>query len=66
MPEKYPDLALKGKPPTPPILRSEFYGNHYYEITTLKEPKELFGQAERRIEISAECIRSREGLFDGS
>jgi len=42
------------------------YGNHHYEITTLKEPKELFGQAERRIEISAECIRSREGLFDGS
>ena len=42
------------------------YGDNYYEIVTLKEPKELFGQAGRRIEISAECIRSREGLFDGS
>jgi len=42
------------------------YGNNHYEIVTLKEPKELFGQAERRIEISAECIRSREGLFDAS
>ena len=27
---------------------------------------ELFGQADRRIEISAECIKSREGLFDAS
>ena len=42
------------------------YGDAYYEITTLKEPTELFGQADRRVEISAECIRSREGLFDGS
>jgi hypothetical protein len=42
------------------------YGDNHYEIVTLKEPKELFGQAERRIEISAECIRSREGLFDAS
>ena len=42
------------------------YGESYYEIVGLKEPRELFGQADRRIEISAECIRSREGLFDGS
>ena len=42
------------------------YGDSYYEITTLKEPTELFGQADRRVEISAECIKSREGLFDGS
>ena len=40
------------------------YGSAFYEIVSLKEPKELFGQADRRIEISAECIRSREGLFD--
>ena len=33
---------------------------------TLKEAKELFGQVDRRIEISAQCIRAREGLFDGS
>ena len=42
------------------------YGDAYYEITILKEPKELFGQADRRIEISAECIKSREGLFDAT
>jgi hypothetical protein len=42
------------------------YGENYYEIVKLEEPKELFGQAGRRIEISAECIKSREGLFDGT
>ena len=42
------------------------YGENYYEIVGLKEPLELFGQADKRIEISAECIKSREGLFDGS
>ena len=42
------------------------YGDAYYEIVSLKEPKELFGQAAHRIEIEAECIRAREGMFDGS
>tara|TARA_R100000008_G_C3586733_1_gene173042 strand:- start:1678 stop:2169 length:492 start_codon:yes stop_codon:yes gene_type:complete len=42
------------------------YGKTYYEIVALKEPKELFGQADRRMEIIAECIRAREGLFDGT
>ena len=42
------------------------YGEAYYEIVSLKEPKELFGQADKRVEISAECIRAREGIFDGS
>ena len=42
------------------------YGENYYEIVKLEEPRELFGQADRRIEISAECIKSREGLFDGT
>tara|TARA_R100001082_G_C4271866_1_gene120094 strand:- start:56 stop:550 length:495 start_codon:yes stop_codon:yes gene_type:complete len=42
------------------------YGEAFYEIVSLKEAKELFGQADRRIEISAQCIRSREGLFDGT
>jgi len=42
------------------------YGEAYYEIVSLKEAKELFGQADRRIEITAECIRAREGTFDGS
>lgn len=39
------------------------YGEAYYEIVTLKEPKELFGQADKRIEISAECIRARRVLL---
>ena len=42
------------------------YGSNYYEIVTLSEPKELFGQADRRIEISAKCLRAREGLFDAN
>lgn len=42
------------------------YGDAYYEIVALKEPTELFGQADKRIEILAECVRAREGLFDGS
>ena len=42
------------------------YGNNFYEIVKLEEPKELFGQVDKRIEISAECIKSREGLFDAS
>ena len=40
------------------------YGDAYYEIVSLKEPQELFGQADRQIEISADCIRAREGMFD--
>ena len=28
------------------------YGKTYYEIVTLQEPREIFGQADRRIEIS--------------
>ena len=42
------------------------YGNSYYEIVNLKEPKELFGQQEKRFEITAECIKAREGTFDAT
>jgi len=42
------------------------YGEAFYEIVSLKEPQELFGQADRKVEISAECIRTREGMFDGT
>ena len=42
------------------------YGDSYYEIVTLKEPREIFGQADKRIEITAECLQAREGLFDAS
>jgi len=41
------------------------YGKFYFEIVTLSEPKQLFGQIDHRIEVSAKCIRAREGLFDG-
>ncbi len=42
------------------------YGEFFYEIVTLAEPKQLFGQIDHRLEISAKCIRAREGLFDAT
>jgi hypothetical protein len=41
------------------------YGQSYYEITTLNEPRQIFGQVDHKIEIEAKCVKSREGLFDG-
>lgn len=40
------------------------YGEHFYEILNLVEPKWLFGQVESKFEIGATCIRAREGLFN--
>ena len=42
------------------------YGSFYYEIVTLNEPKQIFGQIDHKMEISAKCIRARKGLFDGT
>ena len=42
------------------------YGSFYYEIVTLNETKEIFGQVDHKMEISAKCIRARKGLFDAS
>ena len=43
------------------------YGDIYYEIVKLIEPKLIFGQVEQpRFEITAECIRARDGLFNAS
>ena len=42
------------------------YGKIYYEIVTLSEPKQLYGQIDHLLEISAKCVRSREGLFDAT
>ena len=42
------------------------YGDIYYEIVKLSEPKLLFGQPEHRFEIKAECIRARDGLFNAN
>lgn len=40
------------------------YGDRYYEIVKLNEPKQLFGQIENKFEIVANCIRAREGIFN--
>ena len=40
------------------------YGSHYYEIVTLNETKQIFGQVAHKMEISAKCIRARKGLFN--
>ena len=40
------------------------YGDIFYEIVNLAEPTQIFGQIEHKMEISAKCIRSREGIFD--
>jgi hypothetical protein len=42
------------------------YGNIHYEIVTLNEPRQLFGQIDHRIEVTAKCIKARKGLFDAS
>tara|TARA_R110001583_G_scaffold74729_14_gene206743 strand:- start:526 stop:1014 length:489 start_codon:yes stop_codon:yes gene_type:complete len=42
------------------------YGDSYYEILSLEESKLIFGQIDHKMEISAKCIRAREGLFDAS
>ena len=42
------------------------YGSIHYEIVTLSEPKQLFGQIDHLLEISAKCVRAREGLFDAT
>ena len=40
------------------------YGENFYEILNLAEPIWLYGQVESKFEITAECIRAREGLFN--
>ena len=42
------------------------YGGDYYEIVTLSEPKQLFGNTDYMLEVSAKCSRARQGLFDGT
>ncbi len=42
------------------------YGDALYEIVTLDEPTLIYGQIDHKLEISATCIRAREGLFDGT
>lgn len=42
------------------------YGENYYEIVTLREPTEMFGQTNSKVEIVAKCVYSREGVFDAT
>ena len=42
------------------------YGEHYYEIVNLSEPKVLFGQVGKEFEIEAVCRRARKGVFDAT
>ena len=42
------------------------YGSFHYEIVTLNETKQIFGQIDHKMEISAKCIRARQGLFDAT
>ena len=40
------------------------YGTSFYEIVTLKENRQLFGQIEHIFQIEATCIKTRKGLID--
>jgi len=40
------------------------YGKEYFEIMTLNEPKQIFGQAEHKMEISAKCLKARDSFFN--
>jgi hypothetical protein len=40
------------------------YGKLFYEIVSLNEPKQLFGQVDNKMEIAATCIRARDGVFE--
>jgi hypothetical protein len=42
------------------------YGTFLYEILSLNEPKEIFGQVEHKMEILAKCTRARRGVFDAT
>ena len=39
------------------------YGEQKYEIVSLGQPQQLFGQPDAMVEISAKCVRARDGTF---
>ena len=43
-----------------------YYDGDYYEIVKTVGAKRLFGQEGQKYKITAECIKAREGLFDGN
>lgn len=40
------------------------YGSNYYEIISLSEPTEIFGRTDHKMEISAQCVKARDGTFN--
>ena len=40
------------------------YGDTFYEIVQLNEPKQIFGQVDHKMEIEAKCIKARQGTFN--
>jgi hypothetical protein len=42
------------------------YDKTHYEITTLNEPREIFGQIEHKMEIEAKCVKARQGVFNAN
>jgi hypothetical protein len=42
------------------------YGDFLYEILSLDEPREIFGQVDHKMEILAKCKRARKGVFDAT
>ena len=42
------------------------YGTFLYEILSLDEPKQIFGQVDHKMEILARCTRARRGVFDAT
>ena len=40
------------------------YGDVFYEIVTISEAKNLFGQVDHKFEITAKCVKAREGVFN--
>ena len=42
------------------------YGETYYEMTKIEEPRKLFGQVGHTFEVVATCKRARKGLFDAT
>lgn len=40
------------------------YGANFYEIVSVNEPREIWGQTEHKMEISAKCHKARDGLFN--
>ena len=42
------------------------YGEIYYEIVKLSEPRKLFGQVDHSFEMAGTCRRARRGLFDAT